>query len=100
MTDMVLCRTHGEQEATYVCHHIVGSLDTGCAVGFHWPQGSTSRRPDAWCTACERVRVAEGGNWTAAAMAFVEMKVLCGVCYDRAKSIWLEARQVMAATKQ
>jgi hypothetical protein len=32
-------------------------------------------------------------------MAFLDIKVLCGACYDRAKNIWLEARQAGAATK-
>jgi len=98
MTEKVLCRTHGDQEATCVCRHIVGSLDTGRAVGFHWPEDSPSNRPDAWCTECERVRITEGGEWNDAAMAFVDMKVLCGGCYDRAKNVWLEARQHSAAT--
>jgi hypothetical protein len=56
-------------------------------------------RPDAWCSDCEEVRVAEGGDWTDAAMAFVQAKLLCGGCYDRAKKIWLDACQAVTATK-
>ena len=92
MTKKVQCRVHGESEATFVCRHIAGSLDTGEAVGFYWPRDSLSNRPDAWCGECERVRVAEGGDWTDKADAFLGVKLICGGCYDRAKNIWLEAR--------
>jgi hypothetical protein len=64
MSDKVRCQSHGEQEATYVCHHIVESLDTGKAVGFFWPKDTDMVRPDAWCAECELVRRAEGGEWT------------------------------------
>ncbi|HLZ02279.1 MAG TPA: hypothetical protein VKR55_09015 [Bradyrhizobium sp.] len=92
MSDKVQCQTHGEQEATYVCRHIMDSIDTGKAVGFHWPRDSDMSRPDAWCTECEQVRQSEGGDWTDTAMKFVDVSVLCGGCYDRAKAIWLRAR--------
>jgi hypothetical protein len=87
------CQVHGQQERTYVCRHIADSLTTGATVGFHWPEESRAARPDAWCSACEQVRVAEGGEWTATAMDFVDMKVLCGGCYDRARDIGLSAGQ-------
>lgn len=98
MPDKVQCLTHGDTEATYVCRHIADSLDTGRAVGFHWPREGLSPRPDAWCSVCEEVRIAEGGDWTDAAMAFVQVQTLCSGCYDRAKNIWLEARRRDAAT--
>jgi hypothetical protein len=87
------CQIHGQQERTHVCRHIADSLTTGAAVGFHWPEESRAARPDAWCSDCERVRVAEGGDWTATAMDLVDMKVLCGGCYDRARDIGLSAGQ-------
>ena len=77
---------------TFVCRHIVASVDSEKAIGFHWPADQDSQRPDAWCDACERVRVAEGGDWTEKAAQFLQAKILCGGCYDRAKSISLEAR--------
>ena len=88
----VRCTTHGVQEATYVCRHIVDSLDSGEAIGFHWPTDTDKPRPDAWCTECERVRNAEG-DWTEAAMEFAQVGVLCGGCYDRAKAIWLKRQK-------
>lgn len=94
MSEKVRCATHGEREATYVCRHIVASLDTGETVGFHWPADTGMSRPDAWCTTCEQVRASEGGDWTEVALAFVEVSVLCGGCYDRAKAIWLRSQSL------
>ncbi len=95
LSDKVRCATHGEQEATYVCQHIVGTLDSEQAVGFHWPADTGMSRPEAWCTECERVRDAEG-DWTETAMKFAGVSVLCGGCYDRAKAIWLKTREQRA----
>jgi hypothetical protein len=89
----VTCSVHGTQDETFVCAHIVETLHTGKAVGFHWPRESAGDpRPDAWCTQCENKRVAGGGEWTEEVMEFVDMKVLCGACYDRAKDIWQTGR--------
>lgn len=93
MAEKVQCQAHGEREATFVCRHIVDSLDTRRAVGFYWSRDQLASRPDAWCSECERIRVAEGGEWSDKAIEFAQVKLLCGGCYDRAKSIWLEARR-------
>jgi hypothetical protein len=90
----IRCSTHGLQEETLVCHHIIESMHTGVPVGFYWPAESNQRRPDAWCTACEQARVAAGGEWTDEVMKVVNAKVLCGACYDYAKSIWERGRKV------
>ena len=93
MSGKVRCATHGETDATYVCCHIVNSLDTGKAVGFYSPANSEGvERPDAWCWECNEVCRAEGGEWTEKALEFVQVSVICGGCYDRAKAIWLRAR--------
>ena len=97
MTEKVQWQVHGEQERTYACRHIMGSLGAGRAV-VSWPRTSMSFRPDAWCKECEQVRKAEGGAWTNRAMEFVATSVLCGACYDWAKSIWLEARRAGSLT--
>jgi len=90
----VRCNTHGLQEQTFVCEHIVNSMHTGVRVGFHWSRDSDQRRPDAWCSACEEVRIAAGGEWTDEVMKVVNIKVLCGACYDHAKGIWEVGRKV------
>lgn len=91
MSDRVKCDTHGMQEAAYVCQHIVGSMHTGVPVGFHWPESSESRRPDAWCSVCEKARAeaaAQGhDDWTEELMKLVDVQLLCGACYDLAKDI-------------
>jgi len=56
-------------------------------VGFFWtPDDPQNPRPDAWCTECEkRVRLT-GGEWVGEAETQLQAKVLCGACYDAAKS--------------
>lgn len=91
--NLINCSVHGLQDETFVCSHIVGTLHTGVAVGFHWPRESADdSRPDAWCSQCEQQRVASGGEWTDEVMDFVGMTTLCGGCYDRAKDVWRIAR--------
>ena len=93
-SNRIKCSVHGEQDETFVCQHIVETLHTGRSAGFHWPRASEGDpRPDAWCTQCEQERVAAGGEWTEQVMEFVQMSVLCGACYDRAKKLWLEGRE-------
>jgi hypothetical protein len=91
-TRTVECRLHGSQEETFVCRHIVDSLYTREAVGFHWPASATEPRPDAWCSECEQARIEAGGEWTDEAMSFASIQLLCGACYDTAKGMWLKAR--------
>jgi len=90
----VQCSTHGLQDEAFVCEHIVNSLHTGFPVGFHWPSESDQPRPDAWCSDCEEARVAAGGDWTDEVMKVVNIKILCGACYDHAKGIWEAGRKV------
>jgi hypothetical protein len=87
MSDKVKCKTHGVQDATYVCQHILESMHAGTPVGFHWPETSESARPDAWCHACEEARRQGNGEWTEELMEFVNIRLLCGACYDYAKDI-------------
>jgi len=55
MSDKVQCATHGETDATYVCCHIVNSLDAGKAVGFYSPADSDGvERPNAWVLGVQR----------------------------------------------
>ena len=86
------CGVHGLQDETFVCQHIIESLRTRKAVGFHWPVSPPERRPDAWCSKCEAQRVEGGGEWKKDVLASVAVKVLCGRCYDTAKDIWQAAR--------
>jgi hypothetical protein len=42
------------------------------------------RRPDAWCSACDKS--SSGGQWTEATERAAGVKLLCGACYDAAKA--------------
>ena len=90
----VKCSTHGLQDETFVCEHIVNSMRTRVPVGFHWPSESDERRPDAWCSACEEARIAAGGDWTDEVMKVVDIQLLCAACYDHAKGILEAGRKV------
>jgi hypothetical protein len=90
--DLVQCATHGQQPQAFLCRHIVQSLDTQQAIGFHWSSEDHGAHPDAWCNDCEDARVASGGDWTEPVLEQVGVTLVCGSCYQAAKSIWLKAR--------
>jgi hypothetical protein len=90
----IQCAIHGWQEEAFACQHIAESLHTGVPVGFHWTRDHTVARPDAWCSACERARLDAGGDWTPEVEKLLGVKLLCGACYDYAKSISSKGRRV------
>jgi len=91
---MIKCRVHGLQEETFVCQHIAQSLHSGVPVGFHWSSEQTDSRPDAWCSACEQERLGAGSDWTPEVEKKFGVKLLCGACYDYAKSNWSNGRKL------
>src|ERR1700680_2776387 len=93
-SEKIECSVHGLQEQTFVCQHIAGSLRTGVPVGFYWSAEHAAPRPDAWCASCEEARVEAGGDWTPQVEEKLRVKVLCGACYDYAKSIWSKGRKI------
>jgi hypothetical protein len=85
MGDFIECRVHGEQQQTFVCRHLAKAVQTGEKVGFFW---SGEPRGDAWCAACEAVRIREGGltgDWNDRSEEFAGITLLCGACYDRVR---------------
>ena len=87
MADTVECSEHGPQETTFVCQHLVRSLSTHEPVGFFF---ASEPRGDAWCSACEEVRVREGGesgDWNERSEAFAGIQLLCGACYDKVRRL-------------
>jgi hypothetical protein len=79
----VECTEHGTRDTTYVCRH----LPQGQGVGFHQslePDQPDTLFPDAWCDACEAVRVAEG-EWNERSEAVAGISLLCSGCYLRAR---------------
>ena len=87
------CDTHGLQDETFVCQHIVQGLAESTPYGFWWPESSDQARPDAWCTACNEVLAAEYWEWTEKAEKFASIKLLCGQCYDRARDMNLKPKR-------
>jgi tetratricopeptide (TPR) repeat protein len=89
---MVPCATHGASRQTYVCQHLV----TGKNLGFITAEAPGEEFPDAWCGDCERVRIAEGGDWNERSEAFASVTMICSRCYvaareknrDRKKKWW------------
>lgn len=86
--ETVDCDEHGPQPATFVCRHVVASLRGGGRVGFWTSNNPDTPRPDAWCDACEAVSNRHGGwDEESEAEADVGVTLLCGACYDRARSL-------------
>ena len=85
----VRCDRHGKQPETFVCQHIARSLVTREPVGFHWPADSEQRFPDAWCSDCHERHRLEGWEWTGAAAAQLDAKLLCASCYLEARTLAL-----------
>lgn len=86
-TRIVDCPQHGAQQATFVCHHIIQTLQDGQPRGFWSSEESPENpRPDSWCDACEEV-VNRVGEWNDESEGFAGITLLCGACYDRAKAM-------------
>ena len=83
----VECGTHGTQQQTWVCQHIAQGMIERQRVGFCWSiENPSNPRPDAWCSACNERVEATDGEWVGEAADHAQPKVLCGACYDVAKS--------------
>lgn len=77
----VVCDAHGVTLPAYLCKHLV----TGKRLGFYPAEDTDDARPDAWCSACEKVRVAEGGEWNDRSEKFAGIAAICASCYDQAR---------------
>ena len=76
----VECETHGKQQATFVCLHIIQTLHDGKVRGFWWAGDSDNSRPDAWCSECDAKVQEANGEWNDESETFAEVKLLCGAC--------------------
>jgi bacterioferritin-associated ferredoxin len=92
MNSQLNCGTHGTQLRTRVCQHLVESLDTKVAVGFHWSAEDTGPYPDAWCSDCDAAMPFGDAEWTEDLSSQVGISDLCSSCYEQAKDIWRHAR--------
>lgn len=58
---------------------------TGKRLGFFTAKETDGARSDAWCGACEQVRIAEGGDWNERSQTFAGISLICTKCYDQAR---------------
>jgi len=81
------CDTHGQADETFVCHHVIDGLVRKERVGFFWTaEDPDNPHPDAWCAECEeRVKLTDG-EWEGEALEHLKPKILCGECYEVAKT--------------
>lgn len=85
--ELIDCEYHGEQDEAFVCAHLAESILVGAEVGFYF---ASEPRGDAWCAACEEIRLKEGGtsgDWNERSEAFADITLICGKCYDKAKAL-------------
>jgi hypothetical protein len=79
----VSCSKHGDKREAFVCEHLL----TGTKLGFlHEHEDRDNPYPDAWCSACERVRLEHGGVWNEENEALIRIKLVCGDCYEEIKA--------------
>ncbi|MBI1392331.1 MAG: hypothetical protein GC152_06260 [Alphaproteobacteria bacterium] len=57
MTDKLTCGSHGEQDVTYVCRHVIETLKDGEPRGFWWNFADGAF--EAVCAACNDLTEAE-----------------------------------------
>jgi hypothetical protein len=76
------CERHGDMQEAFLCEHLLH----GDQLGFHSdPPVASDPRPDAWCSTCELVRLEHGG-WNEESEALINVKLVCGGCYDEIKA--------------
>jgi len=86
--EKTICPEHGEQQTTFVCKHLAGSLNDKKVVGYFCSTESPENpRPDAWCIDCEEILQKNNGNWSKEIEDTAGITLLCGKCYDEAKKI-------------
>ena len=87
MSKTIQCAQHGLCDETFVCQHLVKSLSTRVRAGFF---NSREPRGDAWCRACEEIRIredGESGDWNERSEQFAGISLLCGGCYDEVRAL-------------
>jgi hypothetical protein len=82
VSEKIQCSVHGEREATFVCHHLLGD---SVAFGFNHNEPTRDNHfPDAWCDNCEIIRVAHDG-WNEESEKLTKITMICSGCYNRSR---------------
>ena len=76
------CQRHGLRPKAYVCDHLLHGEQKGFVTSVDQPGNPY---PDAWCLACDRVRLAHGGVWNQQSEELITVRVVCGGCYEEIK---------------
>ena len=79
----VQCSTHDYRRRAFVCTHINSRTKVGFEEAFDTFEDMELGDDDdfeAWCDACEKVRLHEDG-WNDKSMAFAQIKLVCEKCY-------------------
>lgn len=86
--ETVECNSHGPQPGTFVCQHLAESLRGGNRVGYYCSgENPDNPRPDAWCARCEEKRLQCSSDWNDESESFAGITLLCGFCYDAARTL-------------
>ncbi|MBR7791327.1 hypothetical protein KDM87_01855 [Undibacterium sp. FT147W] len=75
----MICPIHGTQRVSFICHHLQYAEN----IGFYIPdEPPTDEDPDlmAWCSECEKTRIAERG-WNDRSEAFANIIAICEGCF-------------------
>lgn len=80
-TDLIQCERHGRQPAAYLCVHLLRSEEKG----FVSELDDQEAEPVAWCSRCERSRVASGGEWNDYNVDLMDLRLVCRNCYGEIK---------------
>ena len=78
LSGQVQCDRHGPRPSAYVCDHLFRESRQGFVASTEQPDNPF---PDAWCLACDEVRLAHGG-WNEASEKHLTVRVVCSDCYE------------------
>lgn len=78
------CAGHGRQRPAFVCCHLVEADPAARGLGFFQPSRVDLSEWDAyaaWCSRCDAVLMANGGEWNTPSEAFARPRVICLGCF-------------------
>ena len=81
---VVHCQMHGDRREAFVCDHLLH----GARQGFFAADEPGNPYPDAWCSVCDKIRSSRGGangEWNQKSEALIQVRLVCGDCYDEIK---------------
>lgn len=78
---IVCCHRHGDRREAFVCRHLL----TGDNLGFFQAEDPDNPYPDAWCVNCEKIRLANRGEWPEDSKIRTPIALVCGDCYVEIK---------------